>query len=168
MCLLGLIKGMVDLRVQSALLPKDHFLEPVRGFAIPPLWKLCHFATPLVLLWFQGKTVFLPGLLAKAHRGILYVDDINLLDTELCQILLGIVTDGWVNVEVSVEQIADHEPLACMCVVCLLIVWSNLLRVELLASRVRDMLSGPRNCAVVGRARCLSSKHNSDAQLQQR
>lgn len=51
----------------------------------------------------QGKTVFLPGLLAKAHRGILYVDDINLLDTELCQILLGIVTDGWVNVEVSLK-----------------------------------------------------------------
>lgn len=51
----------------------------------------------------QGKTVFLPGLLAKAHRGILYVDDINLLDTELCQILLGIVTDGWVNVEVSLN-----------------------------------------------------------------
>ncbi|CAM9393422.1 unnamed protein product [Ectocarpus sp. 12 AP-2014] len=47
----------------------------------------------------QGKTVFLPGLLANAHRGILYVDDINLLDTELCQILLGIVADGWVNVE---------------------------------------------------------------------
>ncbi|CAM9346134.1 unnamed protein product [Ectocarpus fasciculatus] len=47
----------------------------------------------------QGKTVFLPGLLASAHRGILYVDDINLLDTELCQILLGIVSDGWVNVE---------------------------------------------------------------------
>ncbi|CAM9593535.1 unnamed protein product, partial [Ectocarpus sp. 8 AP-2014] len=47
----------------------------------------------------QGKTVFLPGLLATAHRGILYVDDINLLDTELCQILLGIVSDGWVNVE---------------------------------------------------------------------
>lgn len=42
----------------------------------------------------------MPGLLAKAHRGILYVDDINLLDTELCQILLGIVADGWVNVEV--------------------------------------------------------------------
>lgn len=49
----------------------------------------------------QGKTVFLPGLLAKAHRGILYIDDINLLDTELAQIVLGIVTEGWVNVEVS-------------------------------------------------------------------
>ena len=47
--------------------------------------------------------MFLPGLLAKAHRGILYIDDINLLDTELCQIVLGIVTDGWVNVEVRLR-----------------------------------------------------------------
>lgn len=56
----------------------------------------------------QGKTVFMPGLLAKAHRGILYVDDINLLDTELCQILLGIVADGWVNVEVRGNIIIDE------------------------------------------------------------
>lgn len=66
----------------------DEFEDSV----LPTLWRL------------QGKTVFLPGLLAKAHRGVLYIDDINLLDTELCQILLGIVTDGWVNIEVGVGR----------------------------------------------------------------
>ena len=46
-----------------------------------------------------GVKAFEPGLLAKANRGILYVDEVNLLDDHLVDILLDSAASGWNTVE---------------------------------------------------------------------
>jgi magnesium chelatase subunit D len=58
----------------------------------------------------EGKKHFEPGLLARANRGFLYIDEVNLLDDHLVDILLDVAASGWNKVEresVSIEHPAS-------------------------------------------------------------
>jgi magnesium chelatase subunit I len=47
----------------------------------------------------EGVRAFEPGLLARANRGILYVDEVNLLEDHLVDVLLDSAASGWNTVE---------------------------------------------------------------------
>jgi magnesium chelatase subunit I len=56
----------------------------------------------------EGRKRFEPGLLARAHRGILYIDEVNLLEDHLVDILLDVAASG-VNV-VERESVSFSHP----------------------------------------------------------
>jgi magnesium chelatase subunit I len=46
-----------------------------------------------------GEKVFQPGLLARAHRGFLYIDEVNLLEDHLVDLLIDVAASGMNVVE---------------------------------------------------------------------
>lgn len=52
----------------------------------------------------RGEKAFEPGLLARAHRGYLYIDEVNLLEDHLVDLLLDVAASG--------ENIVEREGLS--------------------------------------------------------
>lgn len=52
----------------------------------------------------QGEKAFEPGLLARAHRGFLYIDEVNLLEDHLVDALLDVAASG--------ENLVEREGLS--------------------------------------------------------
>ncbi len=52
----------------------------------------------------KGEKAFEPGLLAKAHRGFLYIDEVNLLEDHLVDLLLDVAASG--------ENVVEREGLS--------------------------------------------------------
>jgi len=55
----------------------------------------------------KGQKAFDPGLLARANRGFLYIDEVNLLEDHLVDLLLDVAVTGWNKVErenISIEH----------------------------------------------------------------
>ena len=52
----------------------------------------------------QGEKAFEPGLLARANRGFLYIDEVNLLEDHLVDLLLDVAASG--------ENVVEREGLS--------------------------------------------------------
>ncbi|HEV2799188.1 MAG TPA: magnesium chelatase ATPase subunit I [Pyrinomonadaceae bacterium] len=96
--------------VASGALRKEHAPVPVVELPLNATEDRVAGAINLERAIKEGVKTFEPGLLARAHRGFLYIDEVNLLEDHLVDLLLDVAASGRNRVEregVSVEHPAE-------------------------------------------------------------
>lgn len=111
------IRALADLLPDITIIKNDPFNTDPKGLANSTQYETEEIKIPMVELPLGatedrvcgtinlkevlsgGSSTFEPGLLARANRGILYVDEINLLDDHLVDVLLDSAASGWNTVE---------------------------------------------------------------------
>lgn len=112
------IRALADLLPDINIIKNDPFnTDPKMQLDCPCLYEIEKIKIPMVELPLGatedrvcgtinlkeilsgGNNSFEPGLLARANRGLLYVDEINLLDDHLVDVLLDSAASGWNTVE---------------------------------------------------------------------
>lgn len=109
-CLYGCAPGEADVCVEGCAL-KTGRRAPLAKIAVPvvdlPLGATedrVVGAIDLERALTAGEKVFEPGLLASAHRGFLYIDEVNLLEDHLVDLLLDVAASG--------ENVVEREGLS--------------------------------------------------------
>lgn len=111
------IRALADLLPDIAIIKNDPFNTDPKTLKDEPQYETEQIKIPMVELPLGatedrvcgtinlkeilsgGNSTFEPGLLARANRGLLYVDEINLLDDHLVDVLLDSAASGWNTVE---------------------------------------------------------------------
>jgi len=88
-----------DCSQKARRLPRESFRVPVVDLPLGATEDRVCGSLDIERALTQGSKAFEPGLLAKAHRGFLYIDEVNLLEDFLVDLLLDAAASGRNQVE---------------------------------------------------------------------
>lgn len=93
-----------QMRGRDGPLPSELSAVPVVDLPLGATEDRIVGALDLELALTRGETAFQTGLLARAHRGFLYIDEVNLLEDHLVDLLLDVAASG--------ENVVEREGLS--------------------------------------------------------